>query len=68
MKHSSNKERLEVLRNAAVALLREDGRVLDPRVPSRRHVPYDGLPAAAVPVVIGPRLVVGVGVVAVVCG
>jgi hypothetical protein len=43
---------LEVLSDARVSLLWKDRRVLDPRVPSRRHVPNDRLLAGAIRVVV----------------
>ena len=45
-------ESLEILCDTRIALLREDGRVFDPRVPPRRHVSYNGLLLAVVRVVV----------------
>lgn len=63
---------LEVLRNARIALLGEDARVLDSRVPSCRHVSYYRLwlllRSIRVVVTIGSRLVVALVVVVVVLG
>lgn len=55
--------RLKVLCNAAIPLLREHGWVFDPRIPPRRHVSYDGLATPTVAIIIGPVLVVPVVVV-----
>lgn len=46
---------LEVLSNARVSLLREDRRVLNSRVASRRHVPNDRLLTGPIRVVVTVR-------------